>query len=346
MEPRKKKILKAIIEDYIQNAEPVGSKALAERHDMNLSSATLRNEMAVLEEQGYLVQPHTSAGRVPTPHGYRMYVDDLMQRHRMSVSEMSAINSALRLRIQEYDRLIEDAGKLLARMTRYAAITSPPIPERLKFQRFELFLADQSALVIVAVLEGGHIRNKLIRLTRPAEQQAIHRLSEALNICYTEKCAFTDADREQCRSMAGPGAEYLPIVNDFIEEIFRSVATRESFLSGEAGLLDHPEFRDVWKARQTLEYLTEQRQELMNIPSAADDRVRITIGPENLAAELHDTSVIMASFQMKDGQQGLIGLVGPTRMDYSKMASRLSYIAARLASLLQKDEEETPDAER
>lgn len=343
MEPRKKQILKAIIDDYIQNAEPVGSKALVERHNMSFSSATLRHEMAILEEQGYLEQPHTSAGRIPTSQGYRLYVDDLMQRHRITLEEMETINNAMRLRLQEYDRLLEEAGRLIARLTRYAAITAPQQQDGVKFRKIELFLAEPSALVIVAVLEGAQIRNKLLRLPKAAEAADIRRLSDALNACFAGKSSLSDAEAERCAQLAGPGAEYLPQALEFMQEIIRSSSNRESYLSGETQLLDHPEFQDVLKARRTLEYLAEQRQSLMNTHvSPPPDNVRITIGPENLAAELQNTSVIIASFQMREGQQGLIGLIGPTRMDYSKLASRLTYMAARLSALLQNDEEEMP----
>ncbi len=342
MDPRKKLILKAIVDEYIQNAEPVGSKALAERYNIGFSSATLRSEMAFLEEQGYLEQPHTSAGRVPTSLGYRLYVDDLMHRHRITLEEMETINNALRLKLQEYDRLMEETGRFIARMTRYAAITAPPQPDAVKFQKFELFLADPSSLVIVVVLEGGQVRNKLARLQKPADPADIRRLADALNACFAGQPSVTDTLCEKCALLAGSGAEYLPLAAEFMQEIIKSASTRDSYLSGETQLLNHPEFRDVMKARKTLEYLAEQRQSLMNIPAPpSPDSVRITIGPENVASELRDASVIMASFQMRGGQQGLIGLVGPTRMDYSRLASRLTYIAARLGALLQNDEEET-----
>ncbi len=342
MDMRKRRILKAIVDEYIQNAEPVGSKSLVDRHNMDISPATLRHEMAALEEMGYLEQPHTSAGRIPTPRGYRLYVDELMQRHRLSQQEMLAVNDTMRLRIQELDKLISEAGRLVAGMTRYATVAASPHVGVSRLQKVELFPAEPSALVIVVVLEGGVVKNKWLRLAALPSAQTITRLTASINTVFSGQTAISFYDVERCIAMTGEGSELLHPILEFLSDVFKGTEHREVFLSGESHLLSQPEYRDVLKARRTLEYLSEQRHSLSLLPLDKPDGVKIMIGPENAATELSDASVILASFPISDGQSGLIGVVGPTRMDYSKLASHLTYIAARLGRLLQHEEEESP----
>lgn len=325
MDARKRRILKAIVENYISGAEPVGSKTLAGQPGLDVSPATLRNEMAALEAMGFLEHPHTSAGRVPTPMGYRMYVDELMQAHRLSRVDQEAIGRIMRIRISELDRMILQAGKILADITHYAAVAATQRERSVEITRLELFLADSHTLVMVAVLEGGFVSNKLARLPFAAQEENIRKLGVILS---RNKEPLKTPETELRE--AGEGYAVWPYVKEFLSDLAHS--GDEVFISGETHLLAHPEFHDVLRAKRTLEYITGQREMLVRRAPGIDG-VRITIGPENAAEELADTSVVMASYQLGDGLRGMIGIVGPTRMDYSKLVSRLEFFVSRLEKL-------------
>ena len=340
MDSRKRIILRAVVDSYIEKAEPVGSKTLATSGTLEVSPATLRNEMAALEEMGYLEHPHTSAGRVPTAAGYRLYVDELMERHRLSLNEMESINRTLRLKMQELDNMLMEAGRLVAQLTGYAAFTVTPAARRARILRLEAFLTDPSALVLVAAGEGGLVKTKWVRLSAPARYEDVERLKLALNETFVGQSEITEEQTARCRTLCGPrAAAYLPYALELIGEL--AGHAQEVFLSGETHLLEHPEFHDIMRARKTLEFLSEQRHMLTKLPEASSSAaqsipgVQMLIGPENVARELREASVIMASYQLSGGLRGVIGVIGPTRMDYSKLESKLSYFASQLEKLLE-----------
>jgi len=324
MDARKKKILKAIVERYVQGAEPVGSKALTGKEGLDVSPATLRNEMAALEDMGYLSSPHTSAGRIPTAAGYRLYVDELMQARRLSSAEQAAINQMFRAQAAELDNLIRETGRVLANLTHYAAVTTAGRDRNVPLTRLELFLSDPCSLVMVAVLKGGVIENKLCRLPHPGDDEDVAALRAALS-GVPDPLSLPE---EEIHARAGAGFLYWPYVREFLQ----SFRAEKIFVAGETHLLSHPEYHDLPRARRTLEYITGQREALMRgIPKAPPPSgVRITIGPENAAAELADASVVMATYHLGGGLRGMIGIVGPTRMDYGHLTSRLAYLASRL----------------
>lgn len=341
MDNRKRIILRAVVEEYIEKAEPVGSKTLAEKGGLNVSSATLRNEMAALEDMGYLEHPHTSAGRVPTSAGYRLYVDELMRRRQLSVREMESINQEMRRRLREVDSMLAEAGRLIAQLTNYAAFAVTPARGRTRVQRMEAFLTDPSALVLVLAAEGGVVKTKWARLPRPAQYADIAQLTGALNTVYAGRSEFTEEMARRCAALCGGGAaEVLPYALELLEELGSD--RQEVYLSGETRLLEQPEFQDVLRARETLSFLSERRKTLIpeeterekRVTRSGQDGVRILIGPENVADELRDASVMMASYRLSDGLRGVIGVVGPTRMDYSRLESRLGYFASKLSELL------------
>jgi transcriptional regulator of heat shock response len=246
VDDRKRAILKAVIDSYIQSAEPVGSKSLTGQPGLRLSSATLRNEMAALEAMGFLEQPHTSAGRVPTPSGYRIYVDELMGAHDLTAGEQDTLNQVKRLRMAELDSLLNRAGRIIADLTRTVTVAA-----------------------------------------------------------------------------AGP-----------------AVREEQVYVAGEANLFDYPEYQDLVRARRTLEYITGQRAELVRqTPVWESNDIRVVIGSENAAEELSDASVLMATYPMNGGLRGMIGVVGPTRMDYSRMVSRLGYFAEKLKEMTHEETE-------
>ena len=346
--PRKAKILKAIVDAYVHSAEPVASKHLADRSHLDLSAATIRNEMAELELLGLLEQPHTSAGRVPSPAGYRFYVDALMSRRRLSVEEMEAINDAMRLRLDRFERMLAEVGRLAANLTHHAAYAVPPSRVREQFERFALFLADPMTYVCVVVTTGKQVRSRAIGHHEPVSENALTALAAALNelLAGLSGSAVTVELVAKLEARSGGGKPYLAAVLDFILEPGNG---DKVVVEGSTHLLQHPEYRDIAKAQRMLDYLSDRRN-LSQIPPPDPGRaVNIVIGPENAAEVLRDSSVVMATYNVGD-MQGFIGLIGPTRMDYARVVSKLSYLAKRIEVLIgcdqQHQREEDENAEK
>jgi heat-inducible transcriptional repressor len=333
---RKKKILRAVIDQYVQTAEPVGSKAIAAAIGMPVSSATIRNEMAELETLGFLEQPHTSAGRIPTALGYRIYVNELMEEHRLSVHETEIINKALKGRIQQLDKLLSDAGRLTSQLTSYPAYALAASVSIVIIVRFDLIYIDTGSFIIVVLLSNKTVKNKLVYLPFPIDRSVLNKLQTLFNASFTniteEKITATliSATERAANDMAGLTA----VIAAYAIEILTETKARETHITGASNLFEYPEYRDVDKAQRLLRYLSDEN-EIVRLPVPEDNGgMKITIGPENLAEELRDSSVIVARYDAGDDMQGLIGVVGPTRMDYSKVAARLSYIARGLSWLL------------
>ena len=337
---RKKKILRAIVDSYIRTAEPVGSKAIAAMPDMKLSSATIRNEMAELTTMGYLEQPHTSAGRIPSPAGYRLYIDELMQGYSLSLDETQSLNQAMQLRLQEFDTAMAQVGKLVSKLTNLPAYAMTSRSGSATVKRFELLMAEAHSFILVVMTSGDVVKNKLIKLPLEVSEQDLKLLSAVLNASLTE-LPLEDITPELlsriCRS-AGAAESLVPIVVDFTVHVLREQQQGGVYLTGQTKLLSQPEYRDIEKAQAVLEGLDEET--ISNLPAVLqpDAPVQILVGPENVAKELKDTSVVMTRFDIGDGMQGMIGVVGPTRMDYAQITARLSYFAEGLGRMFGKSE--------
>ena len=332
---RKKKILAAVVDEYIATAEPVGSKTVVEKAGLSFSSATIRNELAELTSMGFLEQPHTSAGRVPTAQGYRMYVNELMQRQKLSIEESEEINRSLGSRIQQLDKLMSDVGKLTSNLTSYPAYALAA-PAAVTITRFDLIYIDVNTFIIVVLLSNNTVKNKLIHLPFSVDQGMITKLSTVFN------AGFTNLTEDKITGSLVGSAEravqdsygLVPVIAAFAIEALTDTHSGAAYVAGAGSLLQHPEFRDPEKASRIMHYLSDS-QHLMELPGQVEaGNVKMIIGPENVAEELRDSSVVMATYNAGDNMQGLIGVVGPTRMDYSKVAAKLSYIADELSRKL------------
>ncbi len=331
---RKKKILRSVVDRYVETAEPVGSKAVAT--DVQASSATVRNEMADLESMGLLVQPHTSAGRIPTSLGYRVYVNELMEQQRLSIEDTEIINKALRSRVQQLDKIISEAGRVTSLLTNYPAYALAVTTQRVTITRFDLIHVDKHTFVIVAILSNDTVKNKLVHLHFEVEEAMLRKLAATFNARFTNipEEDMTPVLIASAERAVGDTTGLVSIVAGFAIEILMDTKSRETFLTGTSHLLEHPEFQDIGKAQKVLKYLSND-DELLKLPTPdLAGNAKITIGPENLAEELKDSSVVVAKYNAGDNLQGIIGVVGPTRMDYEKVAARLSYIAQGLSWLL------------
>ncbi|MCQ2419290.1 MAG: heat-inducible transcriptional repressor HrcA [Clostridia bacterium] len=336
---RKQKLLRIIVEEYIRTAEPVGSKAIAAMPDVTFSSATIRNEMAELTQLGLLEQPHTSAGRIPSAAGYRLYIDELMQDYRLSVDETKSLNQAMELKMQEFDKTMTQVGKMVSKLTNLPAYTLTSATNT-TVKKFELIMAGEHSFILVVMTSGEVVKNKLIKLPLSVTETDLKLLSAVLNATLTEIPAedFTPELLDKVSRAAGSAASLVPIVVDYTTQVLAELQKSEIWLTGQTRLLGQPEYRDIEKAEKLLSTLDEDM--ISNLPATVnrDSPVQILVGPENIAKELKETSVVMTRFDIGDGMQGLIGVVGPTRMDYAKVTARLSYFAESLGKMFGKHE--------
>ncbi len=338
---RKKRILLCILDLYILTAEPVGSKAIAEMPDMKYSSATIRNEMADLTSMGYLEQPHTSAGRVPSAAGYRLYVDELMADYRLSLDETRSINASLEEKMQRVDKVVEKVAKLVSQATDLPAISMASRHGSITVKRFDLIQAGSGSFILVIMLSTDEVVNKLIKLPLNVTENDLKLLSALLNATMAELPAeeFTPSLLERVMRSAGAAASLVPVIVEFVGDTLRRTQDTNMVVTGQMRLLGQPEYRDVDKAQKLLSSLDEEA--LSNLPAVMQNAngTRVLVGPENVAEELKDTSVVMTKFDIGDGLQGMIGVVGPTRMDYAKVTARLSYFAESLSKMFAKPEQ-------
>ena len=337
---RKKKVLRSVVDLYIRTAEPVGSKAITALPDMKYSSATIRNEMADLTSMGYLEQPHTSAGRVPSAAGYRLYVDELMADYRLSIDETKSISTAIEEKMQQVDQMVEKVARLVSQATQLPAISVASRQGGATVQRFELLQAGQGSVILVMMLSTEEVVNKLIKLPVRLEDTDLKLLSAVLNAAAAGLTAdeLTGALLEKLMGSAGAAAPLVPVIMDFTAETLRRQGSTNMVIAGQSRLLGLPEYRDVDKAQKVLASIDEDA--LSNLPAVMQNEMgtKVLVGPENVASELKDTSVVMTKFDIGDGMQGMIGVVGPTRMDYAKVTARLSYFAESLSKMFAKPE--------
>ena len=337
---RKKKVLRSVVDLYIRTAEPVGSKAITELPDMKYSSATIRNEMADLTTMGYLEQPHTSAGRIPSAAGYRLYVDELMADYRLSMDEAKSINDSLEAKMQRVDKMVEKVAKLVSQATDLPAISVASRAGGATVNRFEVIEAGTGSYILILMLSNDEVVNKRIRLPLQLEEADLKLLAALLNATMTDISAeeLTPELLERVMRSAGKAASLVPVIVEFTSETLRRSGSANMAVAGQMRLLSHPEYRNIDKAQKVINGLDEES--LSNLPAVMQNAsgTKVIVGPENVSEELKDTSVVMTKFDIGDGMQGMIGVVGPTRMDYAKVTARLSYFAESLSKMFGKPE--------
>ena len=333
---RKKQILKVVVEDYVRTAEPVGSKAIAAEMG-GVSSATIRNELSDLTELGYLEQPHTSAGRVPSPKGYRLYVNELMERQRLSIAETERINQSLQMRMEELDRVISQAGRAVSSLMNYPAYVAATGKKQMTARRFELLPVDEHSCIVVMMMGDNRVKSQLLRMQLKVDTEQMPTLVNLLNSNFTGISAdemnrrLMDVSEQVTPQMFLLLSQTIAYAADVLEE----AGQKEVFTVGTSQLLKLPEFRDADKAHQLMSFLSDSKE---NLPVPDEGPMKILIGPENVSEALQDTSVVVASHDIGNDMRGLIGVVGPTRMDYGTVAARLSGFAEGLTRLFGKQE--------
>jgi heat-inducible transcriptional repressor len=290
---------------------------------------------------GYLEQPHTSAGRIPSASGYRLYVDELMADYRLSIDETRSINTAIEEKMQRVDKMVEKVAKLVSQATDLPAISVASRPGSATVKRFDLILAGQGSVILVLMLSTDEVVNKLIKLPLNIVETDLKLLSAVLNAAMTGLSAeeMTAELLEKLMAAAGAAAALVPVIVDFTAESLRRQGSTNMAIAGHSRLLGLPEYRDVDKAQKVLSSIDEDA--LSGLPAVMmnENGTKVLVGPENVASELKDTSVVMTKFDIGDGLQGMIGVVGPTRMDYAKVTARLSYFAESLSKMFAKPEQ-------
>ena len=334
---RKKQILKVVVEDYIRTAEPVGSKAIATEMGGSVSSATIRNELADLVELGYLEQPHTSAGRVPSPKGYRLYVNELMERQRLSVAETEKINQSLQVKMEELDRVISQAGRAVSDLMNYPTYVAAAGKGSASASRFDLLPVDEKSCIVVMMMGDSRVKSQLLRLQLKVERDQMAALVELLNRHFTN-ISTKEMNQKLMAIAEGISPQMFLLLSQTVNyavEVLEESGRREFIMSGTNQLLKLPEFRDADKAHELMSFLADDKE---NLPVPDDEGpMKILIGPENVSEALKDTSVVVASYDIGDDMRGLIGVVGPTRMDYAAVAARLTGFADGLTRLFGKE---------
>lgn len=330
---RKKQILKIVTDAYIATAEPVGSKAIVEKMPGKISSATIRNELAELVELGYLEQPHTSAGRIPSPKGYRLYVNELMEQHTLTAEETAAINASLAGKMAQVDQVVSQAGKMVSRVVGYPAYAIAGGKSDVTVQRYELIGVDERSFIAVVMLSDNRVKSQLMSLQLAVEADTLPALSHLLNT------HFTGVGVEQINlhlmnlSDQVDGSRFLLLhqVCDYACELLQQASHQSVYTNGTSRLLKFPEYRDVDKAHDLMSFMVDNKE---NLPvPVGDSPMQILIGPENVNDALKESSVVIASYDIGDNMRGLVGVVGPTRMDYATVAARLSYFAESLSRM-------------
>lgn len=336
MDQRKRRVLQAVTDDYIATAEPVGSRTIARKYNLGVSPATIRNEMADLEEAGYLKQPHTSAGRIPSDLGYRYYVDSLMSPTELSAEEQSYLRSQITANLQAIDQVFHTTARLLSLMTQYISIVlAPPMGES-ACRHVQLIGVDPYHVLVVVVTEPGFVQNRIIEFPEPVDGREITRLNLLLN----ERLRGVTL-RDVTGTLIGELRSEIQessLFNAVMELLEEGLDSRERvYLEGTTNLFEHPEFHDVERAKVLLQML-EERDVLFDVLNEHSRRsgITVTIGEENRVLNMHGCSMVTATYTMNGQVLGSLGLLGPTRMDYARVFAAVEFMANNLSEILSK----------
>ena len=359
-------ILDAIIRNYLATGEPVGSRTISKYTDLNLSSATIRNEMSDLEEMGYIVQPHTSAGRIPSDKGYRLYVDHLIETNDKKEKELSDMKELVIENTEKMEQVLKQAAKVLANNTNYATLVSAPDVNHNKVKFIQLSQVDDQHLLAVIVMNNNMVRNKMLDLYEPLDNETILKLNILLNTSLNG-LAMNEINLGNIASIKERAGIHSGIVSDVIDALAQTFAESEDlkiYTSGATNILKYPELSDSNNAAtllsafeekeeknaQRLISTFEEKEELASLvtESLSDSEkkdngtgIQVYIGNESPIQTMKDCSVVTATYDLGEGVKGTIGIVGPKRMDYEKVMDNLKTLKSQLDGIYKKSEDET-----
>ena len=337
---RKLKILKAVIQNYLETGEPVGSRTISKYTDLNLSSATIRNEMADLEELGYIFQPHTSAGRIPSDKGYRLYVDMLMQDKEQEVTE---IKEQMLQKADKMDQLLKQAAKVLANNTNYATMVSAPVSMKNRLKFIQLSQVDEEQLIAVIVLEGNIVKNQIIRVDQDLGSETLLKLNMLLNTTLNGMSIdqITLGLIAKLKEQAGIHSGVISDVLDAVGNVIQLDQDMEIYTSGATNIFRYPELSDKQSAQEIISAFEEKQQlsELVTQTLSSDTKgIQVYIGNETPVQNMKDCSIVTATYELGEGMQGTIGIIGPKRMDYEHVMDTLKTLQTELDTIFHKKE--------
>ena len=338
---RKLTILKAIIQNYLETGEPVGSRTLSKYTDLKLSSATIRNEMADLEDLGYIFQPHTSAGRIPSDKGYRFYVDLLMENKEQEISKRE---DALLEKTDKVEKVLQQAAKVLASNTNYATMVSAPVNSRNTLKFIQLSQVDEEQIVAVIVLGSNVIKNKIINIDEPISNENLLKLNMLLNTTLNgmsiEEINLGLIAR--LKEQAGIHSQVVGYVLDAVADAIHVDDDMQIYTSGATNIFKYPELSDNQSAQEIISAFEEKQQlsELVTQTLAQDENtgIQVYIGDETPVQTMRDCSVVTATYELGDGMKGTIGIIGPKRMDYEHVLKSMKRLQTELDQMFHKND--------
>lgn len=354
LDERKMKILQAIIKNYLETGEPVGSRTISKYADLNLSSATIRNEMADLEELGYIVQPHTSAGRIPSDKGYRLYVDNMMLEREARLltkeaalaekqREVDDMKEFLTEKVDKVEILLQNMAKALATNTNYATMISGPKTHKNKLKFIQLSEVEDGKVLCVMVLEGNIIKNKIIEIDEELDSETILKLNILFNSTLNG-LTLEEINLGVISRMNMQAGKQLNLAKSVLEAVAEAIGAEDDlqiYTSGATNIFKYPELSDSQRASELISTL-EEKQLLTNLISDGEGEdgkgIQIYIGDETPVQTMKDCSVVTATYELDDGLKGTIGIIGPKRMDYEKVVETLKNVKSQLNGIYRKDE--------
>ncbi len=327
---RKQQILKVIIEDYTKSAEPISSKSICDR--FKFSSATIRHEMNELESLGFLVKPHTSAGRIPSDLGYRFYVDNLLKSSQNLPVDLNFIEDFMSIKLKELDNLIHETSDLISKLTQYTSVVATPVMSKIFFKKTDILYVDEKSFVLTIVTDNNIIKTKMIKSDISLYKEEIEDLSEILNKLITH---IDIQDIQLDRMNILYKLSHLSFIIDkiilFVMETIKELTAQRIYLGGESNILNYPEYENGIKAKDLIDFIKNPNM----LKFAPSDNIRVRIGFENGNNPLSDASVVYTTYSVGAHDYGVIAVVGPKRMDYAKVSAYLSLYARQLSKIIE-----------
>ena len=339
LDDRKLKILQTIIKTYLETGEPVGSRTISKYTDLNLSSATIRNEMADLEDLGYIIQPHTSAGRIPSDKGYRLYVDMLMEDKEHEITEMQ---EKMLQKADKMEQLLQQAARVLANSTNYATMVSAPTYNRNKLKFIQLSQVDANQIIAVIVMEGNIIKNKIVAVAEPLDNETMLKLNMLLNT-NLNGIAVEDINLGMIARLKEQAGIHSGVISDVLDAVANTIQLDndlEIYTSGATNIFKYPELSDKQSAQEIISAFEEKQQlaELVTQTLASDENkgIQVYIGSETPVQTMKDCSVVTATYELGQGMQGTVGIIGPKRLDYENVMKTLKTLMVELDAIFHK----------
>lgn len=333
---RKKHILRAIVDDYISTAEPIGSKTIAKKYDLGVSPATIRNEMADLEAQGYITNLHASSGRIPSAKGYRFYVDDLLTLGNMPEEEIAFINNGYKDAISSMEDVFKQTARIISQLTKNVSIILAPKSIITEFTYIRFIPLSENKIILVIMTDGGVAENKVIDIPQGLKAEAFDAIGEMINIFLSKFSYNHEKIKEFAKMNDVIDEKALELVLGIMDDILMKIQERELYLGGTRQLMDQPEFNNIDRVKSILGMLEEEKLLYNLLKDQRSNELKVIIGQENKFLPVADCSIISATFQIHHKPMATVAVLGPTRMDYGKIISLLNFMHNKLDTMVDK----------